>query len=342
MPKKKEQEIPPSDSSSIKITEDTFPVGVPSANNYSFIFPMGESAIVDKTEHTFFAGDIKTEVIVGMNKSCGQAIPTYVPCEQRYPNPHTKPKLAIPPKIQKRNEYGLIDGVNYIFNEDGRVDWRKMIPSEYLYINPQILTDPKRRERFEKKYEKAADQVSIDEIDDVDLVILLAGIKYLADLRGYLDVSYRPITCSSDYSATVCKIVWRSNYETEGRELSFESTAGASMLNTDSFGKKYLMEMAENRAFNRAVRNFLKINIVSQQEIVKDGQKSEDEDDGVVTPFTTLKRAMADKGVTFERVKTKLIDEKVEGAEGFNSVNDIPKSKIMSLVSRIRGMKNKE
>ena len=247
--------------------------------------------------------------------------------------------ICVPPKVRKRNEFGLLNGVHYIFNENGSVDWRKMIPNEYLYINSQALTDTKRRERFESKYQKAADTVTVEEADDCDLVILLAGIKYLADLRGYLDVSYRPISCSGEYAAIVCKIVWRANYETEGRELSFESTAGTNTTNTDGFGRKYLMEMAENRAFNRAVRNFLKINIVSQQEIVKTNSKTDDEDDGVVSPYSTLKRAMVDKNVTFERIKAKLVEEKVDGAQEFQSINDIPKSKIMSLISRIRGIK---
>jgi hypothetical protein len=249
---------------------------------------------------------------------------------------------STPPKVIKRNSWGLIEGVDYVFAENGSIDWRKMIPNEYLYINPQIFSDPKRCERFEKKYQKKAEEIPIEDVGDNELVILLAGIKYLADLRGYLDVSYRPVASSPDYCSIVCRIEWRPNYETEGATISFESTAGASLSNTDSFGKKYIMEIAENRAFNRAVRNFLKINIVSQQEITKEspkGGEDSDDDSGAISPFSTLRKAMEEKGVSFDRIKSKLIEEKVDGAEKFESVNDIPKVKIMSLISRIKNIK---
>ena len=38
-------------------------------------------------------------------------------------------------KIFKRNEFGLIEGIEYQFNEDGSVNWRAMIKPEHLYPN---------------------------------------------------------------------------------------------------------------------------------------------------------------------------------------------------------------
>ncbi len=35
----------------------------------------------------------------------------------------------------KRNEFGLLEGVEYKFNEDGSVNWRAMIKPEHLYPN---------------------------------------------------------------------------------------------------------------------------------------------------------------------------------------------------------------
>ena len=35
----------------------------------------------------------------------------------------------------KRNELGLLEGVNYEYNEDGSVNWRAMIAAEHLYPN---------------------------------------------------------------------------------------------------------------------------------------------------------------------------------------------------------------
>lgn len=235
----------------------------------------------------------------------------------------------------KRNEDGLIEGVEYVFDENGVVDWRKMIPLEYLYINPQNIKDAKRRAEFEKKYNKPADAVTVEEANDTDLVISLAGIKFLAGLRGYRTVSFNPHSCSENYAAVKCSIEWRANFETEGEDfVCFESTASATPNNTNGFGQKFLLEMAENRAFGRAVRNFLRIYIVSQAE-VSSSTASLEEEPQHVTPESNLKKAMNQKGVTFEIIKKKLIDEKYPNAESFNSISDFPKKLMFELTGRI-------
>ena len=38
-------------------------------------------------------------------------------------------------KTIKRDANGLLSGVDYVFNESGLIDWRKMIKSEYLVPN---------------------------------------------------------------------------------------------------------------------------------------------------------------------------------------------------------------
>jgi len=34
-----------------------------------------------------------------------------------------------------RDEYGLLPSIEYIFDKDGFIDWRSMIPKEYLFPN---------------------------------------------------------------------------------------------------------------------------------------------------------------------------------------------------------------
>ena len=58
-----------------------------------------------------------------------------------------------------------------------------------------------------------------------------------------------------------------SNYETGGQPVSFSAIGDASLSNTFDFAQNYLAAIAENRAFVRCVRNFLKINIVAKDEI---------------------------------------------------------------------------
>ena len=47
-----------------------------------------------------------------------------------------KKSSCIPTKVVKRNSHGLIEDVDYIFNEDGFIDWRAMLKEKWLYPNP--------------------------------------------------------------------------------------------------------------------------------------------------------------------------------------------------------------
>ena len=77
-------------------------------------------------------------------------------------------KKTIKVKELKRDDNGLLDGVNYVFNEEGLVDWRKMVKQEYLVANRQ-----------------RAKSLDVSELEDKDLLILLVGIKELAQIIGY-------------------------------------------------------------------------------------------------------------------------------------------------------------
>ena len=46
---------------------------------------------------------------------------------------------VVPPRLITRNKYGLIEdaNINYIYNDDGTINWRKMVKTEYLDNNRQ-------------------------------------------------------------------------------------------------------------------------------------------------------------------------------------------------------------
>ena len=159
-----------------------------------------------------------------------------------------------PPVVPKRNEYGLLEdkNINYVFNDDGSVNWRKMIKPEFLVAN---------RDR--------TDETDISKLEDQDLIILLGGLKDLANIRGFNSVTYSITQASPEYVCASCSIVWKANYETEGESVLFQGMADAGLNNTEGFGQMYLAAIAENRAFCRAVRNFLRVNIVAKEEIKK-------------------------------------------------------------------------
>lgn len=234
------------------------------------------------------------------------------------------PALVAPPKIISRNTYGLIDTgeVRYVFNEDNSINWRKMIKPEYLFPNKQV---------FQRKNKPIPE--TIEGLDDSELIIKLGGIKELAQIRGYKSVRFpNVVSPTSDYVIAVCEIVWIANYETNNEPLIFSDMGDASPSNTNGFGAFYLAAIAANRAFVRTVRNSLRINIVSQEEIGGAQNTASTEDIASVK----LKETMEKHGVTFEKIKQKLISESFENADKLDSISDIPRHKQFELIERIK------
>jgi hypothetical protein len=228
--------------------------------------------------------------------------------------------MSTPPKTLKRNHFCLLEEppIPYIFNEDGYVNWRKMIRPEFLVPNKQ-----------------RTQETDITKLEDKDLLILLGGIKELAQIRGFTCVSYDVPEASPNYVIASCYINWIGNYETSNVDVSFQALADASPDNTQSFARNYLAAIAENRAFVRCVRNFLKINIVGQEEI---GVKVIDEpmSDNPMSPATVLYNLMKEKNISFEQIQKRLIKDKYEKAEEVTSINDLSKPKIFELIERIK------
>ena len=240
-----------------------------------------------------------------------------------------KKSNCVPNKVVKRNSHGLIEGVDYIFNEDGFIDWRAMLKEKWLYPNPS----------------KNLHTTDVSKLEDRDLCVLLGGFKELAQIRGFTNVRYSLKSPSPDYVLASCEITWIPNYETEGSEVAFSSIGDAGLHNTHGFGQSFLGPIAENRAFVRCVRNFLKINVVAQDEIAvnptapKPVQKAATETLDVSDPKALLSKLMSEKGITFDHIKKKLKQENYTNAEDFSTVSDIPNIKIFELLDRIQKIK---
>ncbi len=235
------------------------------------------------------------------------------------------------------DENGLIKDFPYIYTEDGLVDWRAI-----LFQKPEFLVANKKN--FEKRGESIP--INIEEIQDKDLLILLAGVKYIANIRQFLSVKYQVFAANLDFVSCKCRIVWKGNYETSSKDILFESMADASNQNTNSFAKIYLTAIAENRAFVRNVRNMLRIPIIGQDEI---GASNANEEETNGTPnnedmskhLENLKTLMQEKGIEFDKVKARLIISGVEGAENFKSVLDLPKSHVFDMLEKVKKAKKK-
>jgi len=226
-----------------------------------------------------------------------------------------------------RNKDGLIDGVDYVFTEDGLIDWRKMVKAEHLVPNKDRTSE-----------------TDVTKLKDYQLIILLGGIKELAQIRGYTDVHYDITSPASDYVAAVCRVHWIPNYETENKEVVFSAIGDASPHNTNSFASNFLGPIAENRAFVRCVRNFLKINIVAKEELGgADAPRTTNASptENFIDPRSILLSVMREKGVDFDKIKDKLLKEDYKGASELSSLEDIPKLKAFELIERLKKIKRK-
>ena len=230
----------------------------------------------------------------------------------------------IPPLIVKRNDFGLLDRVNYVFNEDGSINWRKMVKPEHLAFNPQY------KEIVEKQAGKPISEIPLNTLDDKYLFILLAGIKELAALRGFKFIKYHLIPTRDTFVAARCTIKWMGNYETQNQEIEFEDGADASVNNTKGFGTQFLTATAINRAFVRTVRNFLKIHIVAEEEMITTKNELEVKTEEPKSPTDLLQAAMTEKGISFD-------DLKALAGKGFkwDSVEKIPKGKVFTYLGLI-------
>ena len=238
-----------------------------------------------------------------------------------------------------RDEYGLLVGCDYIFNEDGSISWREMVKPEFLYPN---------KGWFEIRQKEAPK--SIEGLTDKQLLILLGGIKAVAKLRGYTGVTYS-ISGDKGYVIASCRIDWLPNYETNGETVYFEDYANASIDNTDKFCHKFLETIACNRAFVRCVRNFLNINIVGDDEIDKSDKSlsidsSENTHDlSVLKPQGTLEKVANEKGInSYEEFLSWLREQwkketyKNEDAKKWTSYSEIPTKecrKLLALMEKI-------
>lgn len=242
------------------------------------------------------------------------------------------------PDIYKRNEHGLLENTEYVFNEDGSVNWRAMIKPEFLYPN---------KGWFEIRGKQVPS--STEGLDDKQLLIMLGGIKELARLRGFKSVRFDTENNGENYVTAKCQIIWQPNYENP-EPVFYEDVANATSANTDSFCIKFLETIACNRAFVRCVRNFLNIHIVGADEIDKsnDGPKTSAEDSFEssivpVTPSGILEKIAREKlgASSFDEFKDHMRNlwksgkYKNEEVSNWNSFSDVPAKEARVLISII-------
>ena len=232
------------------------------------------------------------------------------------------------PSLFIRDENGLLKNIQYVFDEDGGVNWRKMVQDDHLFPNA--------------KYFNGSPPSSIEGIPDNKLLIKLSGIKELARLRGFSEVSYEVVKCHLDHVAVICRMTFIPNYETGGESITFQDMANATLDNTHDFGQNFLETMACNRSFVRCVRNFLNVHIVGADEIGKDSSKRKPPSGAskpALSPQSMLETAFDDD---FESFKSELRDlwqkgkYKNDDIKSWSSFSDIPIKEARILVKLVK------
>lgn len=230
-------------------------------------------------------------------------------------------------KTSLRNHLGYYGSLNYPKNELGRVDWKQMLPKEYLVVNKDYF------DRLGKPH-----PADIEGLKDQELLVLLNGFKWLARVRGYTELNF-PTICSSPSHCTIeCRIKWIPCEDNDYQVDVSSGVGDATPENTTSFTKFYLGPMAENRAFVRCVRNYLNIPILGKEEIgeIKKEQKPSESQDLV----EKLQNLMLEKKISFEHIKTKLISEGLSDAASYTELKQIPTVKIFDLITRLKNVKS--
>ena len=184
---------------------------------------------------------------------------------------------------------GLLIGLDYKFNDYGQIDWKTMV------LERQELLMPNKNWFFGKVAPENVPN-SVEEIEnpkEEQLALTLKATHWLLNSRGYTDISYNPISrCrdgNQDIAVYSCKITFRGNYETDFKDVSYEAIASASESNTDGkIGIKYIDSIAQNRALSRAVRGFLNVSIVADEEMSRETHNIDVDEDSNVKKLTVL------------------------------------------------------
>lgn len=250
-----------------------------------------------------------------------------------------RPNPALSNRKLIRNNQGLLNNIEYKFFPDGRVNYRAMLKAEHLYVKAS------EKERVEKLFGKPLSEIDVTTLDDKYLIINLAGIKYLANLRGYTKVNPQVSYVSEQKCVVTTTIDWIPNFESSFCHISYGDVASASLSSVSDSYRIYLESIAANRAFVRAVRNFLGINVVADQEL-KDSkspsiENSEDSPfEQSFSPSSNLANCVKEKGGNFLEFKSQVITKGVKdlksNPENWQNWEDIPPGDVYILLTLIK------
>ncbi len=172
----------------------------------------------------------------------------------------------------ERDEDGLVKGLTYYYTSEGQIDWRAMLPAKHLYVIRE------REAAVVAAQGKPIDECDLSLVNEKWLRIKIAGINYLANIRGYRSLEYPSFIITEGKASIVCQMEFIGNYETSGYPMICAGVGSACRLTMDKDWMGQLEAFAENRAFARCVKRALQIAILADAEV--DGKDKEESDGG--------------------------------------------------------------
>ena len=116
-------------------------------------------------------------------------------------------------------------------------------------------------------------------------------------------------------------------------------------------GYSFLATAAENRAFVRAVRNFLKVNLVANEEMGPKKNNSSNNNSSNYQPYSSqsnkisassyLESILKEKNISFEYLKQRMENEKgFENVSGWSGISDISNNQVYRIIEKIQKAQN--
>lgn len=258
---------------------------------------------------------------------------------------HAKTPTLVSLSINKKNfdENGLRPGVEYKFDKFDLVDWQGMIPPRYFGITDAGKT------RFRADKGKDWDSLDLEEkdremteLDDRDKLILLAGCKHIAFLRGIKSQREKIISSDENSAEVEFTIEFLPNFETNFETVTYTSSASASKDNVS--GKtfqSYLVRIAANRAQTAAIKDALRIEVLGKDEIAinEPERAASSVPDYKEQPRITMKKLLKEKAISFEKLK-ELMDKKGKWKDEWSDFDSIPLGECVQIVSALKAKKD--
>lgn len=209
----------------------------------------------------------------------------------------------------------------YSRRPDGKINWRAHVPTEFLYVKPEYQAAVLMQQGVTKE-----SQIDLTKVEDNKLRIKLGGINHVAHLRGIKSVIPSSIIVTQNEVTSICTVEFVPNEENP-LGLTVGAQASASLYSVTGKFQLYLATIAQNRAFVRAVKQALQINILGDDEVDDGASKAFEEalkkgENPLLKPavqeeaptkpdikaWERVRTVATQKGFSFDQIKARAID----------------------------------